>query len=71
LKESIYGGIQLENKQHILSETGAVFLTQKDVRQVQLAKGAIAAAIDLLLKELDLHHTDIDQVLVAGAFGYT
>jgi uncharacterized 2Fe-2S/4Fe-4S cluster protein (DUF4445 family) len=54
----------------LVSETGSVFLTQKDVRQVQLAKGAIAAAIALLLKEVGLPHTDIDQVLVAGAFGY-
>jgi uncharacterized 2Fe-2S/4Fe-4S cluster protein (DUF4445 family) len=53
-----------------VTEEGSVFLSQKDVRQVQLAKGAIAAAIDLLLKELNLSFSDIEEVLVAGAFGF-
>lgn len=54
----------------LISEEGPVFLSQKDIRQVQLAKGAIVAAIELLLKELNIAHNDIDEVLVAGAFGF-
>lgn len=54
----------------VLSEDGSVFLSQKDVRQVQLAKGAIRAAIDLLLKESGVSFADIDDILVAGAFGF-
>lgn len=46
-----------------------VFLTQKDVREVQLAKGAIAAGILLLEKHLGIHHQDIRKVYIAGAFG--
>lgn len=57
-------------KAFLVSEEGQVFLTQKDIRQVQLAKGAIATGIALLLKELKLGHEEIRQVLVAGAFGY-
>ncbi|WP_371379520.1 ASKHA domain-containing protein [Sporomusa aerivorans] len=53
-----------------LSEDGRVFLTQKDVRQVQLAKGAIRAAIDLLLKEIHVEFSEIHEILVAGAFGF-
>lgn len=54
----------------LISNDGHVFLSQKDIRQVQLAKGAITAAIDLLLKEINVGFEDIDDVLVAGAFGF-
>lgn len=47
----------------------SVYLTQKDVREVQLAKGAIAAGILLLEKHLAITHKDISQVYIAGAFG--
>ena len=46
-----------------------VFLTQKDVREVQLAKGAIAAGILLLEKHLGIAHENIRKVYIAGAFG--
>lgn len=45
----------------------AIALTQKDVRAVQLAKGALRTGIDLLCKET---HTDMPpKILLAGAFG--
>jgi len=47
----------------------AVVLTQKDVRELQLAKGAIRAGIQVLLEHMSLTHRDIDQALLAGAFG--
>lgn len=47
----------------------SVYLSQADIRQVQLAKGAIAAGINLLLKGLDLTKKDLDEILLAGAFG--
>ena len=50
--------------------TQDIFLSQKDVRQVQLAKGAIATGIQLLLKQLDMSITEIEEVRIAGAFGY-
>jgi uncharacterized 2Fe-2S/4Fe-4S cluster protein (DUF4445 family) len=46
-----------------------VFLTQKDIREVQLAKAAIFAGIRILLKEADIFPSDIDEILLAGAFG--
>jgi len=46
-----------------------VFLTQRDVREVQLAKGALAAGIELLAKHLEVKISDIESVLIAGAFG--
>lgn len=47
-----------------------VLLSQKDIRQVQLAKGAIRAGIELLLQEAGLRAADLDRVLIAGSFGY-
>lgn len=47
----------------------SVFLTQKDVREVQLAKAAISAGILLLEKHLGITHEQIQTVYIAGAFG--
>ena len=49
--------------------TDSVCLTQADIREVQLAKGAIAAGIRLLCRRLGVEIADIEQVLIAGAFG--
>ena len=46
-----------------------VTLTQKDVREVQLAKAAIRAGIELLCAHLGSKPEDIQAVLLAGAFG--
>ena len=46
-----------------------VYLTQKDIGEVQLAKAAIAAGIQLLMKQLSLKEEDVQTVYIAGAFG--
>ena len=46
-----------------------VALTQRDVREVQLAKAAICAGIELLAGQLGVTLAQIDQVHLAGAFG--
>lgn len=46
-----------------------VFLTQKDIREVQLAKAAIRAGIELMCQQLTVSPEDIRQVRLAGAFG--
>jgi len=52
------------------SDTGhGVYLTQGDVRELQLAKGAIMAGIHLLAQELGAQIQDIKHVMLAGAFG--
>ncbi len=52
------------------SKTGEdILLTQKDVRETQLAKGAIFAGYQLLKKVLGINDDDITEVLLAGAFG--
>lgn len=44
-------------------------LTQEDIRQVQQAKGAIAAGIHMLAQHLNVQLADIRRVYLAGAFG--
>ncbi len=46
-----------------------VYLSQRDVRELQFGKAAIATGWTLLLEELGLEHDDIQQVLLAGSFG--
>jgi len=49
--------------------SGEVFLSQRDIRQLQLAKGAVRAGIELLCEEMGIEPSGIDRVLLAGAFG--
>lgn len=46
-----------------------IVLTQKDVREVQLAKGAIFAGIKIMMCELGVKPEELDTVILAGAFG--
>jgi len=46
-----------------------VYINQKDIRELQLAKGAIAAGIQVLLTLYGAKVEDIKEVLLAGAFG--
>jgi uncharacterized 2Fe-2S/4Fe-4S cluster protein (DUF4445 family) len=47
----------------------AITLTQKDVRQLQLAKAAIRTGIQVLLEHNKRSEDEIEQVVIAGAFG--
>jgi len=46
-----------------------IYITQRDIREVQLAKAAIFAGIKILLKEVNISPEDIQKILLAGAFG--
>jgi uncharacterized 2Fe-2S/4Fe-4S cluster protein (DUF4445 family) len=58
---------------HWLGEPGdvaaSVYLSQRDIRELQFAKAAIATGWQVLLDEADLVARDIQQVLLAGSFG--
>jgi uncharacterized 2Fe-2S/4Fe-4S cluster protein (DUF4445 family) len=47
----------------------AITITQHDVRQLQLAKGAIRTGIQVLLQAKGHSEEEIEQVIIAGAFG--
>lgn len=57
----------LPQKQFTLAE--GVVLTQKDIRQVQLAKGAILSGVEILLKVAGITADAIETLYVAGNFG--
>jgi uncharacterized 2Fe-2S/4Fe-4S cluster protein (DUF4445 family) len=46
-----------------------VVLTQRDIRELQLAVGAIRAGIKIMLKKAGIEAKEINRVLIAGGFG--
>lgn len=46
-----------------------VFVSQKDIREFQLAKAAISAGVQILVNKLGKEISDISQVFIAGGFG--
>jgi uncharacterized 2Fe-2S/4Fe-4S cluster protein (DUF4445 family) len=46
-----------------------VYLTQKDIRELQFAKGSIATGIKVLMDILGVETKDLDEVLLGGSFG--
>jgi uncharacterized 2Fe-2S/4Fe-4S cluster protein (DUF4445 family) len=58
---------------HWLGEVGdaanSVYLSQRDIRELQFAKAAIATGWHILLAEAGLPASDVQQVLLAGSFG--
>ncbi len=54
-----------------LSErTEGIVLSQRDVRELQLAKGSIRAVTEVLLQVAGLDWEKVSQVIIAGAFGF-
>jgi uncharacterized 2Fe-2S/4Fe-4S cluster protein (DUF4445 family) len=66
LKERL---VKLDNKV-IFKLSKQVWLSQKDIRQVQLAKGAVRSGIEFLLSSEGINAAMVDRVLIAGSFGY-
>jgi uncharacterized 2Fe-2S/4Fe-4S cluster protein (DUF4445 family) len=63
-----------EERVFVLQPRGAdpaegVFLSQRDVRELQFAKASIATGWNILLRDFGLEPSDIQQVLLAGSFG--
>ena len=61
-----FGKIGEENVFHLSDD---VFLSQRDVRELQFAKASIATGWNLLCRELGIAPEEIAQVLLAGSFG--
>lgn len=70
-----------DNRKRLIRQTGVqkecilteektpISITQKDVRQVQLAKGAILSGFVALLRKAGIQMQDLDRVIIAGQFG--
>ncbi len=52
-----------------LTKDGKLVVTQWDIRELQKAKGAVRAAIDILLDELGLVPGDLSKIILTGSFG--
>ncbi len=51
------------------SDERGVYLSQRDVRELQFAKAAISTGWAILLEEMGIQEADVQQVLLAGSFG--
>ncbi len=74
--EAVEQGHPLSGRLHVDDEgvrrfalTDDVAITQKDIRELQQAKGAIATGIEAAMRERGLVAGDLDEVLLAGSFG--
>ncbi len=58
-----------ERKILLTTKEAPVYLTAEDIRQLQLAKGAVWAAVQLLLEKEGITTKGISRIYLAGAFG--
>ena len=49
---------------------GNLTITQQDIRQIQLAKSAVFSAIQILLQKAGVASKQVEQIYLAGSFGY-
>jgi uncharacterized 2Fe-2S/4Fe-4S cluster protein (DUF4445 family) len=62
--------VEVNNKRVImLDPENNILITQADIRQVQLAKGAILSGIHALLNQLAMNMGDLDEIIISGQFG--
>lgn len=64
-----YPMLELDGRKRTFKMTEKLRITQGDVRQVQLAKGAILSGFYALLKKAGKTMEDLNQVMIAGQFG--
>ncbi len=58
-----------KKREFLLCETPELVVTQGDIRQVQLAKGAILSGFLALLNKAGIGMEELDKVMIAGQFG--
>ncbi len=61
--------LRSEGDEPAVSLTHGYSFSQKDVREVQLAKAAISAGIDVLCHEAGIDVGDVDRLVLTGGFG--
>ena len=58
-----------DEDEHAEKENG-IYFTQKDIREIQLAKAAVRGGIETLMLRYGVTHDEIDTVYLAGGFGF-
>ena len=61
--------VEDNKKRFVINENPEITITQSDIRQVQLAKGAILSGFTALINYVNIDMKNLDKVLVAGQFG--
>ncbi len=60
---------RIKNKAGKIKITENIYLTQKDIREIQLAAAAVKTGIKMMLKKHNIKSKDLDGIFIAGAFG--
>jgi uncharacterized 2Fe-2S/4Fe-4S cluster protein (DUF4445 family) len=66
---ALAGRLTMIGKERVFYLSGSVYLSQRDIRELQFAKAAIATGWRILLEDAGLTAEDVKQVLLAGSFG--
>ncbi|TQM04350.1 ASKHA domain-containing protein [Pseudonocardia kunmingensis] len=69
VRPGLAGRLHSVGEERVFALAQNVYLSQRDVRELQFAKAAIATGWRLLAAELGLDPGDVQQVLLAGSFG--
>jgi uncharacterized 2Fe-2S/4Fe-4S cluster protein (DUF4445 family) len=62
-------GGEYRGRRIALTSDGQLSFTQKDVRELQKAKGAMRAAMEILMAQLGLQASDLQRIVLTGSFG--
>lgn len=68
-KGEIFSKGTIQNNTKRIAVTSSIYITQKDVREIQLAVAAIKTGIKMILQENNVTLEEIDGIFIAGAFG--
>jgi uncharacterized 2Fe-2S/4Fe-4S cluster protein (DUF4445 family) len=60
---------RLITESKLIQITDNIYLHQKDIREIQLAVGAVKTGTQMMMEKFDLKKKDLDGIFVAGAFG--
>ena len=68
-RDNAPGWVSFDEEGIVIDSVSGVKLTARDIREVQLAKAAVAAGIDVLLAEAGIGVEDVKTIYLAGGFG--
>jgi uncharacterized 2Fe-2S/4Fe-4S cluster protein (DUF4445 family) len=69
VRHPLAGRVSTHDGVRVFEVAAGVLLTQRDVRQVQLASAAVATGIDLLLESAGLPTDEVAELIIGGGFG--
>ncbi len=70
LPPAIKNRLSRDEKGFVFHLTKDIYITQNDIQQVQLAKAAMRAGVEILMKTAGIQkYDDLQEIIVAGAFG--